>query len=352
MELMLDKIDEGLARRVEQTVRTRLATTRAEARELVASIGQADDEVGGWAWLHATQASADDLLDECLRLVTGAAARTLGFEDGYCALADALVDELVASTPTQHWGSFTIMGRSEQYSRASRVIEVRAPATSIWELPTVAHELGHEVGPALVREAGRRTVHPLDALYDELGDGTAESWSWMQELFADVFAAYALGPAYGFACCLEVLDPLLSGVETDTHPPAGQRIGAIATTLRSSGSESDAWAAEQIEARWRRLVEAAGGDDGPGGDSVYTARLVALVNAHLPISRWDRWGIAQAEKAQFAGAPGIPAANGQGIADVLNGAWLARLGETSRTAIDELGRRAVDRIEQLVKGRG
>jgi hypothetical protein len=353
MEQLLEQVDRGLRDRLRSAVKTRLATTKAEANELVAHVKDVpDDRAGGWAWLHAMQTEVDDLLDECLRLVAGAAARTLEHDDGYCRIADALVDELVATTPVEHWSSFTIMGRSEQYSRASRMIEVRAPASTVWELPVVVHELGHFVGPMLVRQAGFGSEHPLDTLFETCGDGTAVSWSWIQELFADVFAAYVIGPAYGFTCCLEVFDPLLSHLPTDSHPPAEQRMRAILMTLRGAGTENDRWAADRIGESWTALVEVAGGAEGrdPVVDAPYADQLVRLVEDHLPISRWAGWAAALAEEARLTSGASGGASDRPTIADVVNAAWLARLKEPTRRGIDDIGRRAFERIRHLTEG--
>jgi hypothetical protein len=355
MEMMLEKMERRFSVRVVQRVRTRIAAVKVDASKLVEYVGEIhNDDARGWAWHHATQTRVDDILEEVLRLVAGAAARTLDLDAGYCDVADALVDELVKTTPVEHWGSFTIMGRSEQYARASRIIEVRAPAMSVWDLPVVAHELGHFVGPSLVREVGLRSKHPLDALFDELGDGTPESWSWMQELFADIFAAYMLGPAYGFSCCLEIFDPVLSHVATDTHPPAEQRMRAIVKTVLGAGSENALWAGKQIQQRWGELVTDAGGADGRDDvtDSPYAERLVSLINDNLPISQWGAWESATAIRSQFedAGAPGLDTP--PAIADMLNAAWLSRLRENTRAGVDALELRVFHHIKNVAKGDG
>ncbi len=353
MDALLERIDPGLRDRLRSVVSNRVATTKAEAIELVAVVADhAGDPASGWAWLHALRTQVDDLLDECVRLLAGAAARTLGLDDGYCELADALIDELVATTPVLHWGSFTIMGRCEQFSRASRMIEVRAPAASIWELPVVVHELGHFVGPMLVTPEGFGAVHPLDELFDAQDDRTEQSWSWMQELFADSFATYVIGPAYGFACCLEVLDPLLSHTPTDSHPPAEQRMRIILATLRASGAERDRWAAERIGETWAQLVAGAGGAEGhaPVDDAPYGDALVRLVAEQLPISRWAGWAAALDERDRLVAGDAPVASGTVARADVVNGAWLARRQDQTRLGIETLGRRAVERLRQLNDG--
>ncbi len=350
--MLLDRIAEPLRRRVEVRMGTHLARAarRAEAT-LTSAQGIGMSAADLWAELHALRWEIDEVMEECLVLVTGCADRAMGYDDGYCTLADALVDELVARTPVGHWSSFTVVGRNEQYSRASRVIQVRFPPSSIWQLPVVAHELGHFVGPALVADQGLRGTNPLADLGTTAGDGSDQSWAWLEELFADAFATRLLGPAFGFTSVLTAFDPLMALVATPTHPAPHQRVGVITAMLKRAGQEQMTWAATRITAMWDGLVTASGGHEGriDVGESPFRGGLVDLLDDLLPISAYDGWGRAQQAKAALLDTNALSDTCVVGLADILNGAWLARLESTSTFAIDEVDRRARELCHEVAK---
>jgi hypothetical protein len=348
---LLDRMDDRLKRRVEIRMGTHLARGIRQA-DLTLQHAQPG---GGhpadvWAEVHTLRWEVDELLQECLMLVQGRSDRAFAFDDGYCALADALVDELVARTPVGHWSSFTVVGRSDQYSRASRVIQVRFPPTSIWQLALVAHELGHYVGPALAADRGLRSQSPLIDLGEQRGDGSRESWAWLEELFADAFATRLLGPAYGFTCVLSAFDPLLAEVPTPSHPAPQQRVGVITAMLERAGNEQMDWAAKHLGDAWAELVDASEGAEGrtPVGDSPYREGLVDLLDDLLPISAYAGWARADELATALLGKGDRP--EGISLADTVNAAWRARLRSPAPSVVDDIGRQAVALCRDLVKG--
>ena len=347
---LVERIDADLRQRVSVRIGTRVAQAMRASEEVHRAAREpAADPAQVWAEVHALRSEVDTLLEECLVLVAGSAQRSMKLDDGFCALADALVDELVARTPIGHWSSFTVLGRADFYSRASRAIEVRFPAPTIWDLPIVAHELGHFIGPALTEDVGRRTEHPLDALFENVGDGTERCWSWLQELAADACAAYLLGPAYGFTCVLTGFDPLLALMPSETHPPAQQRVQTVAAVLKHT--PETAWAAQHLLGLWDGVVTAAGGADGrePLDPSPFTDPLVQMLDACLPVSAYRTWDVADrvaprlTERAEAAVAGPRPA-----LADILNAAWLARLRSPSLAAADGAGQAALALIQKSI----
>lgn len=337
---LLNRIDVALRNRVRVRLATAIARLRSDARRLYEQArSNPPDPIALWAEVHAIRSAVDELLEECLLLVQGSCARAMRVDDGYCAVADALVDELVARTPVDHWSSFTVLGGSERYSRTSRVIQIRFPAPSLWDLPLVAHELGHFIGPALVEDSGLRSEHPLDLVFDRYGDDSEKSWSYLQEFFADAFASHLLGPAYALSCVANAFDPLLALLPSETHPAASQRVEVIAATLRGQeGGALDA-AADQMVNIWNQLVqdsEGAAGRDQPD-PSPFAAPVVALVIEQLPVAGYDGWDEA-GRLADRLTAPQHPSGrNGSHrMADVLNAAWLARLRTSSPSAVDRI----------------
>jgi hypothetical protein len=228
---------------------------------------------------------------------------------------------------------------------------VRFPPSSIWQLPMVAHELGHFVGPALVADRGLRSSNPLADLGARLGDGSEQSWAWLEELFADAFATRLLGPAYGFACVLGAFDPLLAEVPTASHPAAQQRVGVITAMLDRVGIEPMPWFAERIKAIWDELVAASDGQEGrsPVGSSPFSVGLVDLLDDLLPISAYANWSRAEAIAERFLGEGAAEVGN-HSLADVLNAAWQARLNSAALGGVDDVGVQAEEMCRRIANG--
>ena len=245
-EQLLGGIDQPLRDRVALRMKTEAARLTSETTGLQQRAASADADLRAtWAELHALSYEVDDLLEERFSsslVRPNAPLVSMAGTAGWPMLS--LTSSSPAHLSSTGAPSPSLAARSSTHAR-SRAIQVRFPASSIWDLPIVAHELGHFVGPALIETVGLRTEHPLDELFADLGDGTEESWSWLQELFADAFAAYVLGPAYGFSAAVVVLDPLLAAVATDTHPPAHQRMQLIASALSAADSREGAHSAER-----------------------------------------------------------------------------------------------------------
>lgn len=138
-----------------------------------------------WAELAAAKSACNDLFAEVLALLESAWARQLGLDQGLCALADHLLHDLDARAGTGPvWGRVTTIGTSEFIRYDSAVIRVKFPATSIWNLPIVAHEYGHFVGPRIQRsvKAGAKVdlVQPvqehLKAITDSRARFARRSW--------------------------------------------------------------------------------------------------------------------------------------------------------------------------------
>lgn len=360
----LDQFLPELRRRVEIRLGTAIARYRREIDELRQLLADPEeDQARLWGDLHTLEVEIDELVDECLVLLHGSALRqprgdgTPGLDDGYCALADAVIDELVTRTPMGCWSSFTVLGRAERFSLTTQAITVRYPGASLWDLPVVAHELGHFVGPLLVEREGRELELPLQTLAEKYDSGDPRSWSWLQELFADVFAAYMIGPAYGFTCVALGFDPLLAHISGETHPRGGVRVGAIADTLRLLQGTGIDWAAKEVERLWAGLVGTSEAPPAEGnGDRMdeWVPELTDLLRTSLPVSGYD--GFAEAQRL----SPGL-ADEGTGqpapetsttLADVLNAAWLARLNAPTLEAVDQIEQRALDMCRGITVGSG
>lgn len=345
MNHALERLDPSLRRRVEIRLGTEVARHRREVEALQQGFQTGERHLAdSWAGLHALELEVDALVEECLVLLHGSALRTLDLDDGYCILADALIDELVSRTPLGHWSSFTVLGRSEHFRRTSRAIRIRYPGASLWDLPVVAHELGHFVGPMLSDDRGFRVEHPLEELGDRLCGEDEQARSWLLELWADAFGAHMLGPAYGFTSAALGFDPLLAHVADDTHPSGAIRIRAITDTLRGLGNDGEAWAAEQVESLWGRLMQASEVEPPDGGvdpTEEWLPELRQFLADHLPVSGYRGWR--EAERIADALSDQSHQANvptSATLADVLNAAWLARLAAPNPYVTDTIEKQA------------
>ncbi|MFC0844807.1 hypothetical protein ACFH04_13970 [Streptomyces noboritoensis] len=321
-------------------VATRLSTAfhlrGVEARELLTEIDDGVTPATLWPKLYRLQLELDELFEETLSLVEGAALRAARLDEGYCKLADVLLDEIGGKTPVA-WDSFTVLGTEEIYARSSRVIRVRFPSRSFWDLPVVAHEYGHFAGPAVTVDGGVRTVHPLEDLLDDARKRAAGAhWPWLHELFADAFASYVLGPAYGLACAYERFDPAVARQGTETHPAPNLRIAAIGTALeRLNQDHRYDQPLNAMRAVWSSGTTEAGTEDEEGLTEPFDSWIdtcMTFMSGHLSQARYEGWWTAQELAQHFADEEqeGLVRRRSRPdevyrMCDVVNAGWLARI---------------------------
>lgn len=148
----------------------------------------------------------------------------------------------------------------------------------------VAHEIGHEVERGFDLEA--TTVSRLRAVQAELDRNRRGGWfAWLREIFADLYAVLAVGPAYVSALIdLLAADPddiaaEPAGPQWTTHPPAALRIAITTAALEALGFETQA---TELRAAWAEAYPAAAGSAvTPFLDEVELVGA-ALLNAPYP----------------------------------------------------------------------
>ncbi len=344
------RIDPDLCKRVQGGIATDVATCRGELEELSERAERGDvHPADAWAELRVIGLKVDALVEESLVLVHGAALRTAKLDEGYCALADALVDEMVNRTPIPAWNSFTVLGRFEFYQRASRVIRVRYPASSLWDLPVVAHELGHFVGLSLISRQDGRTL-PLVVLAERLGATADAPWLWLQELFADAFAAYVMGPAYGYASVYLGFDPVAAHIEDDTHPAPALRLQLILSVLRGLEGDGIHEAAADIEALWGKLTRDSEADsNGETQPEDWVPALSSTLTEHLPASAYGTWQEVQRLSSGLRRGQAT-ATSRSTLVDILNAGWLCRRDATNWMEVADLARDARRLCEAVIPG--
>lgn len=310
-----------------------------------------------WARVHAREIEVAALCEESLALIAGAALRSSPQVPGNgwlswdaCSAADALLDELAARASATQWPSFTVPGVAESFVYSSRLIQVRFPRPTIWDLAATAHELGHYAARTMTEFSGGRTHSLADDLHAELDAAGETSWPWLEELFADAYAAWVLGPAYGLTCVTLGFDPLEASIGTASHPPGSARIAVITTALCALDDDRVSRLAEDTAGLWSGLVEVCEADQAPADGLIvpdsWPEKIVQLLAGHLPGGRYTT----SAEAALLSADLSAHDAQTK-LADVINAAWLARIEARSSLGVEELGHRA-EAIAQEIAARG
>lgn len=101
-----------------------------------------------------------------------------------------------------------------------------------WWLAVLAHEAGHQVEGDL---GGRGIASEVQSVVQSAGDpgGTDRAWTrWAPEIFADAFAAAAVGPAYDWVLSeLEFATPTVMLTNSTPYPPRVVRRELVARIL-------------------------------------------------------------------------------------------------------------------------
>ncbi|WP_157245822.1 hypothetical protein [Nonomuraea typhae] len=301
----------GLALRVAPETAT-ARRLRDHADDLIGELGRA----GTWPRLRRARQEADRLRAEALDYAHAVMLRghPLGEDDGPArALARHLCER--AGLP----GDVEIIASSgpESFTRVADLIRL-PPHADVWHLPVLAHELGHYV----IHEA--RHVRAGDER--PIRDRAATSPQ--NELIADCYATYAIGPAYPLSCICLRIDPQELDLAAETHPPWRVRVHTMAEMLhlmsRQHATQQYGGAVESwIRPAWKELT----GEDAidPGGHAVPmpASAILRLLERHLPRARYDAgYGVDGAERV-LAGERNVRR-SGISPAHVLNAAWRLR----------------------------
>lgn len=194
----------------------------------------------GWQDFITNRDECRCLFNEYFAFLQGALVRSSGLDRGLykflhlglCEIADALLEELSYYTDI-HYPRFTILGEQECIVNATKIIRLRFPEFTIWNLPIIAHEFGHFINWRLsleLKELFKQIIGPENKLKGEKSSNN----NHLQEQFADLVATYIIGPA--FACTCIILnfrnDDIEATKETSTHPSYAQRSYLIIETLK------------------------------------------------------------------------------------------------------------------------
>lgn len=315
-----------------ERLRALLSSVSSDLDGLAAAVRRHGVDEPRLAKLRDLHVASDRVLSELLAMAVGALAREFAMDNGGCEEADRFIRQM-AGRIDRRLARPTVPASQEYVHRAADVVRRRIPDHGLWDLPVMAHEFGHVVVTGL---------QPYDAIGDQLRR-PAEDWlrgrvgmarRRAEELFCDMFATFATGPAY--ACCLVLhrMDPASPATpEIDsTHPSDAQRVHACLRTLHRMGRGGpEGWYEETVwhlERAWTALQRAA----------PESARLADTQLAEVNTDVAACWAILVQDLAavRLPSAThvddlvdelktGVPADPGFSAVDVLNAAWVERL---------------------------
>lgn len=221
---------------VDEGRRTGLADRISGRVGWIAELSGDDD---AWATWNDGQRDADLLVDEVVALALTRLLRDSGVDAGVFHAAEAFLAELVGAAGIPG----VVLGQTQEFesvdhTRAS--VALRFPGSRVWDLPFLAHELGHHavrqlphIEPALKdrRPLAEVVTEVRDSLV-QLGQPAGRADAHANELVADALATICCGPTYPIAClCLRVPVDGRGTRASETHPSWADRVAAMGLVL-------------------------------------------------------------------------------------------------------------------------
>jgi hypothetical protein len=293
---------------------------------------------GAWHSLAVWEKADATLFREVLAYLQAMGGPALP-DSGAGPLARGLVAELSAKLPL---GVPPVIAPDvdDSFSDFVEIIRLRYPPAGIWDVPVVAHEFGHFAAYRLTSwedglqrsQAVREFISEQLASKGVKSESDQEKWRfWLNELFADAFATYCVGPCYAASALLLRFDVAQAcNGDQSTHPSCAARAAAILEILREMNRGEQApytTAINALEAQWLDLLGFAEKGNCKGEwvpEMAY--QLYDVVRKVARGAQYDNWSYAD-RTLQYVLTD--PAKNPEGrfsACDVLNAAWLARAG--------------------------
>ncbi|HXI23920.1 MAG TPA: hypothetical protein VNG71_08585 [Pyrinomonadaceae bacterium] len=312
---------------------------RNELTRMQASIAKGAIQADAWKQLRTFRRSCAELFKECLEFLGGAMLRAAHKKDDICEIADALLIELSRNTPIQ-WKGVTLLAEANFFTETTGLIRLPFPDYGIWNLPIAVHELGHFIGPRIPDGMGG---FPFQALQQNVPaslsvKGVEQEKSHLRELFSDLFATYALGPAYACSCILLRFDPqdATACEDSETHPSHAKRVHFILKALDQMSKTTEGWPyanmIDHLQALWDRILTRAGHEKCLDEKKIpplnyQLFELYPILAKFVPTVQYDGWdrAVALSNELSLGRKPAALLQAEDTIADVLNAAWLWRL---------------------------
>jgi len=338
--------DECLPASVRNPLRDLLDEQVMEAQRLDGRL-HGSPSASAWSGARLLRQDASRLLRETLDCLEAAFIRRQRLDAGLCEISDRLLQSLAGSTRVT-WLGTTIVGGDERFVRQSQLIHLRFPEFTIWALPLAAHEFGHVVAQelAVLGPDGTKYFPVADELR-EMGDAAGQ----YGELFSDVFATWALGPAYACTALLLRFTPDRDDGGA-SHPPDARRVAVTLGMLEQLSRERDRIALPYhpvlalLRETWAQARGAAGRlpleAEAEEELRIWRERvIVPLLKRRMPASQYDGWAQALRLSETLCSDEPLRRDPPVRVADVLNAAWIARLNHwPDRARIQRIERRA------------
>lgn len=339
-----------------------VSLTEAQKTEITRGCNEADDEIkklrnklvnltGAPDEARRLWADFDSLVEDHIQplfteyvdLVSGLAIRDIALDDQVCAMTDWLLQGMRLDGSVAVPASRATLGRF-----LLSVIKLGFPEWTIWGIPLVGHEVGLQVA----------NNSRLQGLLE--GETRYELTSRLREnLLADIFAAYTLGPCYAYAVMQLRLQPYRARQRDEDEPSDTDRAEVVLDVLerlnappvsgRPGKDPRYQAAVDQLKTFWTKEI----GGPVPAG-SPRSANLRAFVEKALETladpefrafttTRWMR--AIRLLDLLDQGTEVAPAESAE-ILDLLTAAWQVRV-EMKETGRERAERLAV--IEDWVK---
>jgi hypothetical protein len=319
---------------LDSAVRDRFAQLFMAARNELADARSAGPVVPDrWRKLAEARKAVEALGREVLAYVAGRLLAERELDGGAAAAAERLIASLTSRTGIDRPALLGI-GDAECIDHMASIVRFRPLGTMVWQLPMIAHELGHHVAARLedAKVPGVRPVQTWLARQSQdesmaTGISFQQAGSWLHELFADAFATYSLGAAYPLSVMAIRVEYDRVAEESSTHPSWSRRVATMTATLEAVSRldigqraadtfhENSCW----LASRWVALTGRK-----PGAEDK-AAGMVSLLTKHaLPRLRYDVTGPVDRLMEELD-TPEVPPPPEATPAHVLNAAWAWRL---------------------------
>ncbi|KAA9160254.1 hypothetical protein FPZ12_018080 [Amycolatopsis acidicola] len=307
------------------------------------------DAQDGWAALERLRPSIVEIEREALSFTQGVLLRESGLDHGIGEIAERLLEHLVRQTGLDRGVLFSL-AENQFISHTVGMVRGRFPDVGVWNLPVLAHELGHHVALVLRHSDPRwppGAVPVLDYLGEEAdtADDPERELAYLHELFADVYATYVMGPAYPYCFMTLAARPDRVAAPSRTHPSWGRRVWTIMAAFSALGAGHDTAAAGyralvgDIRTLANKAAEPLEPEERVLAASQAAAMVELLAEHALPQARYAIPGRIRAipideERADLPD----PATT---IVDVVNAAWRWRRRDRENWVLDRASRRAL-----------
>lgn len=301
--------------------------------------------VGPSVWSVVNPEANDQLLAESLLYLQAAYSRRNQAANNLCAIVDLLFAEVAKCLPALEWKTYTVFSGEDSFDKVSDVVRIRYPVTAVWDMPICVHEFGHYVSDKLLakgadgtgRQSIKEDIHRTANLYSEQKRGPqGTNWAvWLEEVFADVFGATALGPAFGYSSVILRFDPSRPSAERDgKHPADARRVYTVLTTLEFLNAQPElsrnlTGSIDLIKRYWIDSCASAGENSAVlnATDEKFLFDLIDRFYHDLreaaPLLNFRSWEPLEMQEYLFGSRPAAPEETR--ITDLLNAAWLCRI---------------------------